>query len=88
MIRLMAIIACRRKRAVSHVTWNRSFVHAVHGVAQLADSWTSGTFRFGIPVLAVDYRNTRSHQTPSHRMVIEPHCRPSVRLVIHRRSDA
>jgi len=59
----------------------------VHDVAQLADPCTSGAFYFGIPVLAVDHRNPRNHHKPSHRVVIEPHCRPTVGLAIRRWSD-
>ena len=54
----------------------------VHDLAQLADSCTSGTLHFGIPVLAVDHRNTHSHHKPGQRMVIEPYRRSTVGLLI------
>ena len=99
MILLMMIIARAKKRGVLHVTKYRlsasfpvrsgygggktSSPFVAHDVAQLADSCISGTYCFGISVLAVDHRNTRTHHKSCRRRVaIEPHCRPSVGLSI------
>jgi hypothetical protein len=62
-------------------------VFTAYDVARMADSCISGTSHFSISVLAINHRNTHSHHEPRHRMVIEPHCRPSVGLAIHSFND-
>lgn len=55
-------------------------VFTAYDLARLADSCISGTSYFGVPVLAVDHRNTHTPHKPCHRMVIKPDCRPPVGL--------